>query len=207
MATNSGLAERPSEAATAGAGKRAGKRERLVTAARELVHRQGIASTTLADIAHAAAVPVGNVYYYFKTKDEIISAVVGAHADGLRAAFAELERHHPAPADRLAAFVALQADWASSAPPQYGCPYGTLSSELAKQTATPDPLAATLMQLQLDWVEQQFRAMGQPNPRDLAVQLLAAWQGCAVLTSALGQSELMADQAQRLQQWVTDLDT
>jgi TetR/AcrR family transcriptional regulator, transcriptional repressor for nem operon len=109
VATNSGLAERSSEAATAGAGKRAGKRERLVTAARELVHRQGIASTTLADIAHAAAVPVGNVYYYFKTKDEIISAVVVAHADGLRAAFAELERHHPAPADRLVAFVAHTA--------------------------------------------------------------------------------------------------
>jgi AcrR family transcriptional regulator len=206
VATNSDLAERRSEAATAGAGKRAGKRERLVTAARELVHRRGIAGTTLADIAHAADVPVGNVYYYFKTKDEIINAVVGAHADDLRTAFAELE-HHPAPADRLAAFVALQADWASSAPPQYGCPYGTLSTELAKQTATPDPLAATLMQLQLDWVEQQFRASGQPNPRDLAVQLLAAWQGCAVLTSALGQSELMADQAQRLQEWITGLDS
>jgi TetR/AcrR family transcriptional regulator, transcriptional repressor for nem operon len=203
VATNSSLAARPREAATAGAGKR----ERLVAAARELVHRQGIARTTLADIAHAAAVPVGNVYYYFKTKDEIISAVVDAHADGLRAAFAELERHHPAPADRLAAFVALQADWAGSAPPQYGCPYGTLSSELAKQTAAPDPLAATLLQLQLDWVEQQFRAMGLPNPGDLAVQLLAAWQGCAVLAGALGQSELMADQARRLQKWVTDLDT
>ena len=55
---------------------------------------------------------------------------------------------------------------------------------MAKQTDAPDPLAAALMQLQLDWVEQQFRAMGRPDPRDLAVQLLASWQGGAVLTSA-----------------------
>jgi TetR/AcrR family transcriptional regulator, transcriptional repressor for nem operon len=178
----------------------------LVTAARKLVHRQGVARATLAEIAHSADVPVGNVYYYFKTKDEIISAVVDAHADQLRAVFAELERHHRAPADRLTAFVGLQADWAGSSPPQYGCPYGTLSTELAKQTDAPDPLAAALMQLQLDWVEQQFRAMGRPDPRDLAVQLLASWQGGAVLTSALGQSELMADQARRIQEWIADLN-
>jgi TetR/AcrR family transcriptional regulator, transcriptional repressor for nem operon len=177
----------------------------LVTAARDLVHRQGIARTTLAEIADAADVPVGNVYYYFKTKDEIVSAVVGAHSDQLRAAFAELERDHTAPADRLVAFVDLQAGWAGAAPPQYGCPYGTLSTELAKQPE-PDPLTATLLELQLDWLEEQFRAMGRPDPRDLAVQLLVAWQGSAVLTSALGQPELMATEAQRLREWITDLD-
>src|SRR5436190_1322862 len=55
--------------------KRPGKRERLVTAAQELVYRQGVARTTLAHIAEAADVPVGNVYYYFKTKDDIVGAV------------------------------------------------------------------------------------------------------------------------------------
>ena len=55
---------------------RPGKRERLIAAAVELVYRQGVARTTLADIAQAADVPVGNVYYYFKTKDDIIAAVV-----------------------------------------------------------------------------------------------------------------------------------
>ena len=38
---------------------------------------QGIEKTTLADIAQAADVPVGNIYYYFKTKDELVRAVVG----------------------------------------------------------------------------------------------------------------------------------
>ena len=39
-----------------------GKRERLVDGAREVIHRQGVENTTIADIARAAKVPVGNVY-------------------------------------------------------------------------------------------------------------------------------------------------
>jgi AcrR family transcriptional regulator len=50
----------------------------LVAAARELVYRQGVEPTTLADIAQVADVRLGNVYYYFKTKDDIVAAVVQA---------------------------------------------------------------------------------------------------------------------------------
>jgi len=50
--------------------ERPGKRDRLIAAAGETIYRQGVEATTIADIAEAADVPVGNVYYYFKTKDE-----------------------------------------------------------------------------------------------------------------------------------------
>jgi len=43
---------------------------------REIGIRRGFRTTSLADIAEAAKVPVGNVYYYFKTKDEIGEAIV-----------------------------------------------------------------------------------------------------------------------------------
>ncbi len=45
------------------------------------MYRQGATATTLADIAQAADVPLGNVYYYFKTKDDLIRAVVQAEPD------------------------------------------------------------------------------------------------------------------------------
>ena len=41
------------------------------------------------------------------------------------------------------------------------CAYGTLSSELAKQAEGSDPLAVPLIQIPLDWAEQQFRAIGR----------------------------------------------
>src|SRR5262244_2659995 len=85
--TNSAKTGQAGEAAAA----RPGKRERLIAAARELVYRQGVARTTLADIAQAADVPVGNVYYYFKTKDDIVAAAIESHAGDVRALLESLE--------------------------------------------------------------------------------------------------------------------
>lgn len=89
---------------------------------------------------------------------------------------------------------------------RYGCPYGTLSSELAKRAGGTDPLAGTLMQAQLDWAEQQFRAMGRSDAHDLAVELVAYHQGSTVLTSALGQPELMDQHIRRVERWIDALD-
>src|SRR3954471_5246464 len=99
---------------------RPGKRERLVSAAQELVYRQGVARTTLADIATAADVLVGNMYYYFKTKDDIIAAVVHTHARQLTAALTALEQRHRSPKARLKALVRLLAERRESIA-QYGC--------------------------------------------------------------------------------------
>jgi len=45
------------------------------------------------DIAQAADVPVGNVYYYFKTKDELVQAVIDAHAQDIQTMLASFDRH------------------------------------------------------------------------------------------------------------------
>jgi AcrR family transcriptional regulator len=52
------------------------KRSRLVSAAVGLAYQNGFGATSLTDIAREAEVPLGNLYYYFKTKDEIGEAIV-----------------------------------------------------------------------------------------------------------------------------------
>jgi len=182
------------------------KGERLTAAACELVYRQGVARTTLADIAQAANMLVGNVYYYFKTKDDIVAAIVHMHAHQLTSALTALEHRHRSPRTRLKALVGDLAE-RREAIAEHGCRYGTLGSELAKRAAGPDPLAALLMQIPIDWAEQQFRAMGRRDAHDLAIDLVASYQGSAVLSHALGQPELMTRQARRLQRWIDVLAT
>src|SRR5689334_15740575 len=106
------------------------KRRRLVEGARLLLHQQGVEKTTLADIAQAADVPVGNVYYYFKTKDELVQAAIDARAQDIETALAALDRHR-SPKARLKAFVKLLTTQRELAA-RYGCPHGTLNSELNK---------------------------------------------------------------------------
>jgi hypothetical protein len=48
--------------------------------------------------------------------------------------------------------------------------------------------------------------MGRPDARDLAIELVASHQGSTLLTSALGQPELMARHTQRIERWIDALD-
>ena len=182
---------------------RGGKRERLATAAAEVFHRQGVEKTSLGDIARAAEVPLGNVYYYFKTKDQLIEAALGAHLDQLHAATAQLDRLS-APVDRLKALV---GGWVEQrdVTVRYGCPFGTLASELDKRDDGLDHSAATVMQALIDWAADQFAQMGRADARDLAVELLCAYQGMSVVANTLRDPDVMTAQGRRLTAWLDTL--
>jgi AcrR family transcriptional regulator len=181
----------------------AGKRGRLVEGARRVFHRQGVQATTLADIAEAADVPIGNVYYYFKTKDELVEAAIDAHADEIQTRLGRFERHR-SPAARL---KALADSWTEIADEvaRYGCPLGTLCQELAKRNDGLDLGAAKLMTLVVDWADQQFRLMGRRDAHDLAVALVASVQGTALLTSSLNDPAIMTRQTEMLGRWIDQL--
>ena len=181
-----------------------GKRERLVAAACQTVYQQGIEKTTLADIAAAAGIPVGNVYYYFKTKDDIIQAVVESHLREAATLLAGIEDGHDDPRDRLKALFAALAGRLDLIA-RYGCPHGSLCLELDKRADGPG-LAAELMRAPIEWMRLQFAAMGRPDARDLAVHLLVRYQGAALLTSTLRDPDLMAREAARAAQWIDALD-
>jgi AcrR family transcriptional regulator len=182
---------------------RPGKRERLITAARELVYRDGVEKTTLAEIAHEADVPLGNVYYYFKSKEDIVEAVIEGHVADIEETIATVERRHRTPKGRLKGLVGLLADQRDVIA-QYGCPHGSLCSELEKRTDGEDHAAARLMQLPIDWVERQFKSIGRQDAHELAMEFMTSYQGTAVLTQALRQPELMASEARRLKRWIDE---
>src|SRR6516165_11220777 len=84
-------------------GAQAGKRERLIAAAAETIYATGVEKTTLADIAAAAGIPLGNVYYYFKTKNDLLQAVIETHLHEIGATLAATEAAHATPRERLKA--------------------------------------------------------------------------------------------------------
>jgi TetR/AcrR family transcriptional repressor of nem operon len=182
---------------------RGGKRERLVAGASDLLHRQGVLPTTLAEIAQVADVPPGNVYYYFKTKDELVQAVIDSWADRFRALLASLEGRR-SPTARL---KALARSWVEQREliARYGCPLGTLCSELDKREDGLDREAADVFGIVIDWAEDQFRQMGRRDGRELAITLLAGVQGAALLANTLRDPEIMTRQIRQLERWIDSL--
>jgi TetR/AcrR family transcriptional repressor of nem operon len=183
--------------------ERTGKRERLIASAADLIHRQGVERTTLAEIAQAADVPPGNVYYYFKTKDDLVRGVIESREGNLQALLASFERRS-SPAARL---KALAHNWADAAElvAEHGCPIGTLCTDLSKQPEGLDRDAAQLFELLIDWAQDQFRAMGRRDARDLAITLLAGVQGASQLANAFKDPKLMTREVRRLERWVDSL--
>lgn len=184
--------------------ERPGKRDRLIAGARTTIHRQGVQATTIADIAAASDVPVGNVYYYFKSKDELVAAAIDAYAQESRELLLSIERRHHAPRARLKGLVRLLVSQSEQVA-LYGCPRGSLCSELDKHDSDLAHATRELMQAPIVWVEQQFRAMGRRDARDLAYALLASYQGIALLANTLRDPELMIHECRRLERWIDSL--
>ncbi|GIG63453.1 TetR family transcriptional regulator [Longispora fulva] len=188
------------------AARAADKRRRLTAAAAQVLHEQGVERTTLADIARVADVPVGNVYYYFKTKDELVQAALSEHTANLKQLTIHLDEL-PDPLDRLKALIEAwvgQRDVAA----RYGCPTGTLAVELDKRAdGTLDAEAGAVIRQLLDWAEHQFRALNLPDPDGLAVTLVAGYQGMSLLANALRDPDIMTGQGARLLHWLDTLKT
>ena len=183
---------------------RPGKRERLVASAGELLHRRGAEGPTLAEIAHAADVPPGNVYYYFKTRDDLVRAVIASRADEVRALLASLESR----ATPRLSLKAMARSWTDMADlvVAFGCPIGSLASDLSRRDDGMGTEAATLIESMIDWAAGPFRAMGRRDARDLATTLLAGVQGAAVLANALQDPKLLARETRRIERWIDEVD-
>ncbi len=52
------------------------KRRLIIQQSKELFARNGFAATSVADVAKSCRLPVGSIYTYFTTKDEIVRAIV-----------------------------------------------------------------------------------------------------------------------------------
>ena len=88
---------------------------------------------------------------------------------------------------------------------QFGCPTGTLASELGKRTDGLDQAAAAAMRELLDWVQAQFAAMDRDDAAELAVALIASYEGIALLTNTFRDPELMVVEGRRLERWIDSL--
>ncbi len=180
------------------------KRTRLITGADKLFHQQGINTTTLANIAQLADVPLGNVYYYFKSKESIILAVIEYRLKTLQQLFDELNLITTAK-ERIKAFIekfVSDTDIITS----FGDPVGSLCLELSKENGELHKSAIALMQIVVSWCETQFNELGkQSNSKQLALHLIASLQGISLLTSTFKNPNYLKEYSEFLKNWLNTI--
>lgn len=184
--------------------KKADNGKRLLQAAEKITYRNGFGNTAIADIAKEARIPLGNVYYYFKTKDAIGDAIIELRVSRFRKQLQEFDKAD-SPKERLCAFVQTKIKNRGSLA-RSGCPVGTLCSELRKLGGSAANKSKVLFAMALAWMEEQFKAMDEgADSRGLAVHLLSATQGVSVLAHTFHDPSLIEIEAERLKRWIRSL--
>jgi len=177
-------------------------REQIVEAADALFYRHGFEQTSFADIAEIVQISRGNFYFHFKTKDEILDAVINLRLARTRSMLERWEIAGQSPADRIRSFIhvliANRADIKRS-----GCPVGTLCSELAKLNHAAQGEAKALFTLFRTWLRRQFTLLGRAADADaLAMHLLARSQGIATLANAFHDDAFIRHEVDEMCGWL-----
>ena len=177
-------------------------REHIVEAADRLFYRQGYEHTSFSDIADAVQISRGNFYYHFRSKDEILDAVINARLASTRAMLEQWEIEGETPVDRVRSFIdILIANRADIK--RYGCPVGTLCTELVKLGHTSQGEANKLFTLFRTWLRRQFTLLGRETDADtLAMHLLARSQGVATLASAFHDEKFIRQEVEEMCDWL-----
>lgn len=178
-------------------------RARIVEAADQLFYRQGYEHTSFTAIADAVQISTGNFYYHFKSKDDILGAVIDARLADTQTMLEQWEADAAQPADRIRTFIHLLL--ANSADIQRcGCPVGTLTTELAKLNHASFAEANRLFVLLRNWLRDQFVLLGYEAEADrLAMHVLAFSQGVATLANAFRDEDFIRREVDQMCDWLS----
>ena len=164
-------------------------RARIIDAAARLMFDRGVGGTSIDEVRGAAAVSGSQISHYFDDKRDLTRNVIGARRDQVRG-------FHTQPQlgalDSLAALDTWVEATLAELEPVYrrgGCIYGSLAGELVESDAE---IHGDLADGYDQWIElfqrglNEMRGRGElrpdADPRHLAVVLVAAHQGGALVT-------------------------
>lgn len=177
-------------------------RRQIVDAADQLFYEHGFKATSFADIAQAVGLSRGNFYYHFKTKDQILDAVIAARIDATRGMLEAWETATPSAVDRIRGFIEILIINQTKIM-AYGCPVGTLCNELAKLNHVAKDAAAGLFTLFRAWLARQFAALGREADADaLALHVLMRSQGVATLATAFRDEAFVRREVDDMTAWL-----
>jgi len=178
------------------------KRNQIISAADQLFYQQGYEHTSFVHIAEVVKISRGNFYYHFKTKDEILGEVINFRLTNTQAMLDQWVMDGETPVDRIRSFINILIVNRAKIK-HFGCPVGTLTSELTKLNHTAQEDANKIFTLFRIWLKNQFKQLGYKKSADeLAMHLLARSQGVATLASAFNDEKFIKQEIKRLHEWL-----
>lgn len=180
--------------------------DRIIGAADQLFYQRGYEHSSFADIAESVKISRGNFYHHFKSKDEILKAVIVRRLENTQRMLDQWEEQGDKPEDRILCYIRILFTNADKIR-RYGCPVGTLVTELTKLSHPSKAQANKIFTLFRAWLNRQFSLLGFPSGEsdELAMNVLAWSQGVATLFNAFHDKKLVEREVLHKEDWLKSL--
>lgn len=177
-------------------------RDQIIQTADQLFYERGFEGTSFADIARVLNISRGNFYHHFKTKDQILEAVIDYRISNTKDMIEIWDKNRESPIDRIRCFVQILIEHRTDII-SFGCPVGTLTNELSKLDHPSLNEANELFLLFRFWLRQQFKLLGCGQKSDeFSMHLLALSQGVATIASAFKDEKFINQEVRRINEWI-----
>ena len=179
-------------------------KEEIIIEADQLFYKRGFENTSFADVAKRVKISRGNFYHHFKSKDDILKAVIELRVENTQKLLRDWELNGKNPSERIQSFIHILIMNLTKIK-LYGCPVGTLTSELSKLGHSSKKEANKIFDLFREWLKKQFIDLGYKNDaQKFAMHVLARSQGIAVLANAYHDEAFVNYEVKLLVDWVKD---
>ena len=82
-------------------------RERIVAAANRLFYEKGYNPTSFADVADELGISKGNLHYHFRSKNDLLDAVIALRIEFIKDLLVRWEEEYPDGRDRLKRYARI----------------------------------------------------------------------------------------------------
>lgn len=171
------------------AAEKIGNKERILNVAEQLFVEKGVKNTSLSDVARAAEISKGTLYYYFSTKNDLIFEITERQMDGLTEELMELV-DSAIPDKSFAEATCIVIETLVEAETR-----GRLHNYLVHEALTGNEVLKERFRLKYDeWRQLLLANMAQLEPRSvkhpyLADMIIAVIDGF-IMQSLLGKRDL-----------------
>jgi AcrR family transcriptional regulator len=143
-------------------------RQRLIEAARDLFLKEGFAATPVSAILKQADVRSGSLYHFFKSKDELLIAVLNQYIELLRPVIMDpVEAATDDPIERVFVLLARYRGFLELTGCNLGCPIGNLALEISDNHDEARELVRRNFENWCGVVESWLTQAGKRLPQDV----------------------------------------
>jgi AcrR family transcriptional regulator len=176
------------------------KRDVLIATAAGLFWRQGYTVTSLADIATNSGIPLGNIYYYFKSKAELARGVADIFVAETEDMLAEITEADQNPRTRLQLLIEKLGHSLKSRV-EHGCPIALGIRDFRHESPEAANRAAEAFSLLIGFIGRELGRSGiRPSTAlGIARNALTEWQGGIMLAHGLRDPTVLAESFRRME--------